>query len=287
MIAIYKKEMRAYFTHMMGYIFLAFMLLIIGIWFMMVNVMGSNPNFHIALSNATIFFFILIPTLTMRLFSEETRQKTDQLLFTSPLSVLQIVLGKFFAAFSLFLLATGITVILPLMLNSYGLLPVSQIAGTYVGFILLGMACIAVGVFISVLTDNQIIAAVITVAAIFVMFIMDTVASIMPTTAFASLMFVLLIVVAVIAIWYNATHNIIATLVVAALAIAVASGLYLVNNLIYDGVIVRTLLWLSVFTRFESFTNGIINISDLVYFVSFSALFVYFTVNVIEKRRWR
>jgi len=287
MISIYRKEMRAYFTHMMGYVFLAFMLLIIGVWFMMSNVMNANPNFQHALSNTTIFFFILIPTLTMRLFSEEARQKTDQLLFTSPLSVLQIVLGKFFAAFSLFVLATGVSVILPLLLSRHGELPVSQIAGAYVGFILLGMACIAVGVFISVLTDNQIIAAVITVGAIFVLFIMDTVAAIVPTTAFASLMFVVGVVVVVVALWFNATRNILATVVVAVLGIAIAGGLYLHNNLIYDGIIVRILLWFSVFARYEVFTRGIINISDIVYFVSFSALFVYLTVNLIEKRRWR
>lgn len=287
MISIYKKEMRAYFTHMMGYIFLAFMLLIIGTWFVMNNVMSRSPNFHHALSNATIFFFILIPTLTMRLFSEEARQKTDQLLFTSPLSVLQIVLGKFFAATSLFILATAISVILPLMLSRFGELPVSQITGSYIGFALLGMACIAVGVFISVLTDNQIIAAVITVAAVFVLFIMDTVAVLVPTTAFASLVFVIGVVAAVIALWFNATRNIIATVVVAVLGIAVAGGLYLHNNLFYDGIIVRALLWFSIFARYESFTHGIINISDIVYFVSFSALFVYLTVNLIEKRRWR
>ena len=287
MLSIYKKEMRAYFTHVLGYVFLAFMLLIIGIWFAMVNVMGMNPGFHHALSNATMFLFILIPTLTMRLFSEEARQKTDQLLFTSPLSVVQIVLGKFFAAVSLFLLALGGTILFPIMLGRFGDLPVNQIAGAYIGFALLGMACIAVGVFISSVTDNQIIAAVITIATIFIMFIMDAVAIIVPTTAFASLMFVVGIVVVLVALWYSATKHIVATIVVAVLAIAVAGGLYLFNNLIYDGIIVRSLLWFSVFARYEAFTSGIVNISDIVYFISFSGLFVYLTVNLIEKRRWR
>jgi len=272
---------------MMGYVFLAFLLLIIGIWFAMNNIMGGTANFQMALSNTTIFFFILIPTLTMRLFSEEARQKTDQLLFTSPLSVMQIVLGKFFAAVSLFLLATGVSVVLPLMINHYADLPVSQVVGAYAGFILLGAACIAVGVFISVLTDNQIIAAVLTVAAVFVMFVMEFVAHMMPTTTFASFIFVIIIVAAVIAIWYNATRHVIATLIFAALAIGIAGGLYLFNNLIYDGIAVRALLWLSVFSRYDNFLNGVLNLSDIVYYISFSALFVYFTANVIEKRRWR
>jgi len=287
MIAIYKKEMRAYFSHMMGYVFLAFMLLSIGIWFAINNVLGRNTNFNWALEGATIFFFIIVPVLTMRLFSEEARQKTDQLIFTSPLSVLSIVLGKFLAAFSLFSLATGITIIMPIMLSRFGEVPVSHITGTYVGFVLIGAACIAVGVFISVLTDNQIIAAVITIGAIFVMFIISAVAAIMPTTTFASLVFVLLVIAAIIAIWYNATRKIIVTVIIAVIALALAAGLYMANNLIYDGIIVRVLLWFSIFGRFSNFSRGILNINDIVYYISFSALFLYMTVNVIEKRRWR
>ncbi|MCL2286649.1 MAG: ABC transporter permease [Firmicutes bacterium] len=287
MLAIYRKEMRAYFTHMMGYVFLAFMLLVIGIGFALANVLSMSANFHRALESATMFFFILIPVLTMRLFSEEARQKTDQLIFTSPLSIVSIVVGKFFAAFSLFLLAMGITVIMPVMISRFGEVPVSHVAGTYIGFALIGAACIAVGVFISVLTDNQIIAAVMTIAAIFVMFIINAVAAMMPTTTFASFMFVLLVIAAVVAIWYNATRKIIATVIVAVIALAFAGGLYMFNNLIFDGIIVRVLLWFSLFGRFENFSRGILNINDIVYYISFSALFVYLTVNVIEKRRWR
>ena len=287
MTAIYKKEIRTYFTHMMGYIFLAFMLLLVGIWFSMISISGQNSNFHMVLSNITMFFFILIPVLTMRLFSEEARQKTDQLLFTSPLSVMQIVLGKFLAATTLFLISVAVTAVFPLMVMNYGSLPVSQIMGTYIGFFLIGMACIAVGVFISVLTDNQIIAAIATVGAVFVMFIIEAIALSMPTTTFASLIFVGVIVLAVAAIWYNSTKNVMAVLVVAALGLGIAGGLYLANNLFFDGIIVRTLLWLSIYSRFNNFAMGILNLNDIVYYISFSALFIYLTANVIEKRRWR
>ena len=287
MIAVYKKELRSYFTHMMGYTFLAVMILSVGIWFSLGNAFSMSANFHHALSQTTIFFFILIPALTMRIFSEETRQKTDQLLFTSPLSVFQIVLGKFFAAFSLFLVASGITIVMPLMLSRYGEMPVSQIVGTYVGFLLLAACCIAVGVFISVLTDNQIIAAVITIVTLFFMYMMDTVALLMPTSNLSSLVFVILVVVAVIGLWFAATRNIIATVIVAVLAIGVALGLYLFNGSVYEGIIVRSLLWLSLFDRFGNFTIGRIDTADIVYYVSFCVMFVYFTINVIEKRRWR
>ena len=287
MIAVYKKEMRTYFTNMMGYVFLTFMLLIIGLFFTLDNVFRLDPRFQMVLSNVTTFLFILIPVITMRLFSEEARQKTDQLLFTSPLSIAQIVLGKYFAAVSLFLVAVGISVFFPIFTSQYGSLPVNQITGTYIGFILLGMSCIAVGVFISVLTDNQIIAAVATVGMIFIMFVMEAIAFTMPTTTFASFMFVAIIIAVVIAVWFNATKNIIATFIVAVLALAVAGGLYLFNNLIFDGIIVRTLLWLSVFSRFTNFSMGILNPDDIIYYISFSALFIYLAINIIEKRRWR
>jgi len=173
------------------------------------------------------------------------------------------------------------------MIRGYGNLPVSQITGTYVGFILIGMACIAVGVFISVLTDNQIIAAIATMGAVFIMFIIDAIAISMPATTFASFMFVVAVIITIASILYNSTKSIVAAVVVALVGLAVAGGLYLSNNLFFDGLIVRVLQWLSIYSRFNNFALGILNLNDIVYYLSFSALFLYLTINVIEKRRWR
>ena len=272
---------------MTGYVFLAFLLMLIGIWFTFMNLLALNANFHHVLSNVTIFFFILVPTLTMRIFSEEAKQKTDQLLFTSPLTVGQIVFGKFFASISLFLIGVIISILLPLMITAHTNLPVSQIAGTYVGFFLLGISSVSIGLFISVLTENQIIAAVGTMGAIFVMFLMDAIALSMPTSTFASLMFVVFIIAVTTLVWYNGAKNIIVTVCFGLFAIIVAVALYLINNNVFDGIIVRALQWFSVFARFQNFTLGIVHSSDVIYYVSFSLLFIYLTINVIEKRRWR
>jgi ABC-2 type transport system permease protein len=288
MLSMYKKEIRAYFTQMVGYAFLTFMLLMMGLFFVFVNVFSGSVRFNETLATAGILFFILVPILTMRLFAEEKRHKTDQLLFTSPLSVTQIVLGKFCAAFSLFLIGVGITALFPFIMNRYAeSLPMNQIVGSYVGFILIGACCIAVGMFISVLTDNQIIAAVATFAAIYVMFIMESLAMTMPISAGASLVFVALIVLAVGGIWFYSTRNWLSSAILVILGVGVAVGLHLHNNLIYDAIIVRVLLWFSLYTRFGLLSFGILNLADLVYYVSFAALFVYLTMNVIEKRRWR
>ena len=288
MIPIYKKELRAYFTQMVGYAFLGFMLLLIGMFFTFVNVFGRNPHFSNTLETASILFFILVPILTMRLFSEEARHKTDQLLFTSPLSVFQIVMGKFCAAFSLFLIGMGITLIFPLIMSQYATtLPVAHTVGAYIGFILIGACCIAVGMFISVLTDNQIIAAVATFASIYVMFIMESIAFTMPISAAASFVFVALVIVAVAGIWFYSTRHKLTSALLALIGIGVAFGLYQYNNLIYDAIIIRVLLWFSLYTRFTVLSMGILHIADLVYYVSFVFLFVYLTINIIEKRRWR
>ena len=287
MLAMYKKEMRTFFTQMTGYVFVGFLLLLMGIWFVFMNLMTFNANFQHVLSNVTIFFFILIPTLTMRIFSEEAKQKTDQLLFTSPLNVSQIVLGKYFAAVTLFFVGVVISVLLPLMIRGSAELPVNQIVGAYIGFVLLGISCIAIGIFISVLTENQIIAAVATMGAIFVLFLIDMIALSLPTSTFASLMFVVFVIAAATAIWYNSIKNIIFSGLFGVFACLVAGGLYLYDNHIFDGIIVRVLLWFSIFTRFNTFAHGILHISYVVYYVSFSLLFVYLTINVIEKRRWR
>ena len=287
MRAIYKKEMRGFFTQMSGYVFLGFLLLLIGIWFSFLNLLSFSANFQNVLSNVTVFFFILVPTLTMRVFSEEAKQKTDQLLFTSPLTVAQIVFGKFFASISLFLIGVIISILLPLMIAGHAELPVSRIVGTYIGFFLLGVSAISVGLFISVLTENQIIAAVGTMGAIFVMFLMDAIALGMPTSTFASLMFVVFIIAITTAIWYNGAKNILVAVCFGAFATVFAVVLYLINNAVYDGIIVRALQWFSVFARFNSFANGIVHSSDVVYYVSFTLLFIYLTINVIEKRRWR
>ncbi|MCL2703228.1 MAG: ABC transporter permease [Defluviitaleaceae bacterium] len=287
MISIYKKEMLAYFANMIGYIFLFFMLLVMGIYFYMFNVLRRDPNFQGALSNTSILFLILMPALTMRLFSEEARNKTDQLLFTSPLSIIQIVMGKFLAAVTLFFSGIVISMLFPLMISNYGTLPMSQIVGSYIGFALIGICCIAVGMFISVLTDNQIVAAIAAFASLFVMFIMDGIALSMPTSTMASLMFVAAVIAIIALIWYNSTKNIAAAIIIAVLGISAAAGLYVINNLIYDGIIVRALRWFSIYARFTSLALGIFNLSDVIYYLSFSALFIYLTVNIIEKRRWR
>lgn len=287
MFAIYKKELRTYFNTMTGYAFLGFFILVTAFYFSFLNVISGNPMYSETLSYTVTMFLILIPILTMRLFAEEAKQKTDQLLYTSPVSITQIVAGKFLASFSLFFIGVAITGLFPFMLSRFGQIPTSEILGAMFGYLLMGGCLISIGIFISVLTDNQIIAAVATFAAMFFIFMVDGIAVSMPVNTASSVTFVCAFIMLIVFIIYNSTRNIYASVIIALLGFAAVAIAYFSNNLIFDGVIVKVLSWFSILSRFDNFYMGVFNISDVVYYITFSLAFLYFTVNVIEKRRWR
>ena len=287
MTAIVMKELRIYFSQMTGYIFLALMTFFTALFYVAMNVLFLSPNFHQVLSSSTILFFLLIPTLTMRLFADEIKNRTDQLLYTSPLTVWQIVLGKYLAAAVLFVGAMVVTLLFPFFSSQFGELPIAQIVGAYIGYILMGLGFIALGLFISVLTENQIIAAVATSGSIFLVFILDGIASGMPADAMSSLIFIGVVILAVAGLLYHSTKNIFAGAVLAVIGWAVSGVLFYIDRLMFDAVIPNTFRWLSVFSRFDTLTRGILHLADIVFYISFSAVFIYLAVNVIEKRRWR
>lgn len=287
MTAVVMKELRAYFSQMTGYIFLALTTLLVGLFFTFVNVFALSPGFHQVLNEATLLFLIMIPALTMRLFADESRNKTDQLLYTSPLTIWQIVLGKYLAAALLFLMGMAITVLFPVMMSFYGDLPLTQIIGAYLGFILMGFSFIGLGLLISVTTENQIIAAVATFGTIFAFFLMDVIASAMPADATSSLVFVIIVILIFAGILYNGTKNIFAAIILMFAGIAGTVAMFFINNLLFDGLIVRMFRWLSMFSRFDSLSRGVLNISDVVFYLTFSLLLIYLTINFVEKRRWR
>ncbi|HOA80039.1 MAG TPA: ABC transporter permease [Defluviitaleaceae bacterium] len=286
MLAIINKELRSYFASATGYIFMSFFLLISGIFFSITNLLGQNPLYNNVLSSITFIFLFVVPMLTMRLISEETRQKTDQLLLTSPLKVSDIVLGKYFAALLLFLLTLLITVLYPIILSFYGNVAVGEVLGGYIGFFLLGAAFISVGLFISSLTENQVISAVVTVITLLVLWIMDGIIMGLPTDRKSSIVVVGILVIAIAALLYYSTKNIYISagaIIIGAIAMVL---LYVSNPAIYDGIILKLFQWFSLMERYQSFSFGIFDISSVVYFITFSFAFIFLTIQTIEKRRW-
>lgn len=286
MVSIFKKELKTYFNTITGYGFLGFFVLITGYFFVSQNIVSASSNYNDTLAGSMIMFLILIPVITMRLFAEETRQKTDQLLFSAPVTVPDIVGGKFLAAVLLFLMGMLITFIFPLTLSRFGDIDWGMTIVGLLGYFMMGTCLISVGLFISVLTDNQIVAAAATFAAVFLLLMMDNISSSAPVTAAASLIFIAVVILCIALIIYNSTKNLPAAGIFALLCFVVTGGLYLFKPNLFDGVIVSALGWFSVLNRFENFYMGIISISDVVYYITFSLAFLYITVNVIEKRRW-
>ncbi|MCD7904584.1 MAG: ABC transporter permease [Clostridiales bacterium] len=286
MTAIYKKELRTYFNTLTGYIFLGFFVAITGIYFMMNNMDAGSLNYVDTLAGSLMLFWVLIPVLTMRLFAEEARQKTDQLLFTSPVGVWGIVLGKFLAAVSLFIIGVLITGIFPFILSRFGDIAIGETINVMFGYVIMGCALISVGIFISALTDNQIVAAVATFAALFVLFMIDNFTAEMPITAVSSLVFAALVIVILTLVLYSSVKNLWVSLGFFVIALGIELILYYFNPSLYDGLISKFFGWFSMISRFENFYAGVFSLADTVYYISFAFVFIYLTVNSIEKRRW-
>lgn len=286
MKAIFDKEFRSYFTSSIGYIFMVVFLFISGIFFALSNLIPAKSDYSSVLQNTIFVFMILVPVLTMRTLAEETAQKTDQLLLTAPLKVSDIVLGKYFAAVCLFLLTLLITCIYPLIMSMFGKINVWEIVGNYVGFALMGMAFIAVGLFISSLTDKQIIAAVGTLGALLFLWIIDWLKQALPTSMTAGIVFAAILVFALCAIVYNATKNIYIGIGVGIVGAIIMAIVYFAKKTLYEGFTSRFFGWFSLVNRYYNFAMGILDVSSIVYYITFSIAFVFLAGRMIEKRRW-
>ena len=233
MIAVWKREVQSYFLSPLAYIFIGAFMIVAGIMFSINNIMYLSVSFNTTLSSMTFIFMLLVPLLTMKLISEDRKSKTDQLLLTAPISIFAIVMGKYLAAVTVFVLTLVLSFIFPIILSIFGMPAMGEIVTGYIGFLLLGCALIAVGVFISSVTENQVISALVT-------------------------FFVLLIM------WMGN----------AALALIPAP------------FVVSVLEWFLVYSRISPFTLGLLPLTPIIYFISFSAVFLFLAVRSIEKRRW-
>ena len=239
------------------------------------------------LGNITFIFLLVVPILTMRLLSEETKQKTDTLLLTNPISITGVVLGKYFAALAVFLMTLFITILYPILLSIVGIITVSEIAGGYIGVILLGAAFIAVGLFVSSLTDNQVIAAVVTFAVLLFLWFLDPVQQLIPSQKVAGIVFLGIVAAGIAVFAYFTIRNIYISIAVLVVGAGIIVLLVFFKDEFFEGLIIKFLQWFSLVTRYQEFNRGLVGISPIVYYLSFSATFIFLTIRVIEKRRWR
>lgn len=286
MTAVYKRELRSYLTSMIGYIFIFFVLLLTGIYFSAYQLSAAYPKFEYTLSALTFVFLISVPILTMRVLAEERKQKTDQLLLTAPVSVEKIVMGKYLALVTVFAIPMVIICLYPLLMTKFGTVSLGMAYTAILGFFLLGCANLAIGVFVSSLTESQVIAAVLTFVFLFAFYMMNGISSFFSEGALSTCITFGLLVLAASIIIYTMIKNFLISAVVCVAGEAVLAVLYLVNSDFFAGGIQKVLQVFNISGHFDNFANGIFDIKGILYFISVIAVCVFLTIQSIVKRRW-
>jgi hypothetical protein len=287
MSAIYKKEFKSYFNNMTGWVVIVFLLVIAGIFVKAINLDGKYPGFEVSLGSMGMVLLFVVPILTMRSLSEERATKTDQLLFSLPISVSKMVLAKYFAMVTVFAIPIGIMALYPLFLLLYGSVSLLTAYSALFGYFLLGSALIAIGLFVSSLTESIVIAAVITFGAMLLCNLMSNLADMIPTTAIASFIAFTVLVVLLAFIVYMMTKNYWLSFFCAVIIEAVLLGVYIFSQSSLAGSFSDVLSWMSLFDRMNTFIySRMFDITSIIYYISVAVLFVFLATQSVDRRRW-
>lgn len=286
MSAVFRHELRSYFHSLTAYVFGAFLLAVIGIGAMLYNLEAAVSNFEFVLSFASIIFVVIVPILTMRTMAEERRQRTDQLLYSLPITTTQVVLGKYLALLVVYLIPLAVISLYPLLFSRFGDVYLPTSYGSLFAFFLMGAALLAVGMFLSSLTDNQGFAAGIGIAAILLNYYSVSLAEYTSSTAMGSLiaLYVIALLLGVVIRGLIRNENLaygVTFVLIAALSVA-----YFVNSSAFEGLLPDIMTKLSLFRQFSSFVNGAFDLTAIVYYVSVMGLFLFLSVQSLEKRRY-
>ena len=284
--AIFRHELRNYFHSLTAYVFGAFLLAVIGIGAMYYNLEAAVSNFEFVLSFASIIFVVIVPILTMRTLAEERRQRTDQLLYSLPITTTQVVLGKYLALLVVYLILLAVISLYPLLFSRFGDVYLPTSYGSLFAFFMMGAALLAVGMFLSSLTDNQGFAAGIGIAAILLNYYSVSLAEYTSSTAMGSLIALYVIALLLGVVIRGLTRNENLAYGVTFALIAALSVAYFVNSTAFEGLLPDIMTKLSLFRQFNSFVNGAFDLTAIVYYVSVMGFFLFLSVQSMEKRRY-
>lgn len=284
--AIFRHELRNYFHSLTAYVFGAFLLAVVGLGSVLYNLQATVSNFEFVLSFASIIFVVIVPILTMRTLAEERRQRTDQLLYSLPITTTQVVLGKYFALLVVYLIPLAVVSLYPLLFSQFGEVYLPTSYGSLFAFFMMGAALLAVGMFLSSLTDNQGFAAGIGIAAILLNYYSVSLAEYTSSTAMGSLIALYVIALLLGVVIHNLTRNENLAYGVTLVLIAALSVAYFVNSSAFEGLLPDIMTKLSLFRQFNSFVNGAFDLTAIVYYVSVMGFFLFLSVQSMEKRRY-
>lgn len=287
MRAIYKRELRSYFQSMTGCVFVAFLVAFTGVYFTAYNLNAGYPYFSYTLSGSLFVFIVGIPLITMRSFAEERKNKTDQLLFTSPVSLTKVVLGKYLAIITVVAIPILIFCLFPLIIQMNG---TAYLKVDYISLLVFFLLCCvyaAIGMFLSSLTESPIIAYISTFGVLLILYLWDGIIEFLPSSDIGCMFGLLVILSLIIFYVYRMTSNWLISAVLEALSVIACAAVYFVKPELYDNLLTNMLGKLTLADVFTDIVNTqIVDMSGVMLYLSLIVIFLFLTVQAIQKRRW-
>ena len=286
MKAVLKHELSNYFHSLTAYVFGAFLLVAVGVGAMLYNIQTALANFEYVFGFISLIFVVIIPILTMRVIAEERRQKTDQLLYSLPITTTQVVTGKFLALLIVYLVPMCVICFYPMVFAQYGEVYLLTSYGTMIAFFVMGAALLTIGMFISSLTENQGFAAGIGVAVILFNYYSVSLAEYVSSTALGSMVALVVIAIIISVIVKHLTRNENLMYGVGLTLIFIICITYFIDSSKFEGLLPDIMTKLSLFERFNTFVNGVFDVTSIVFYITVMVFFLFLTVQSLEKRRY-
>ena len=287
MRAIYKRELDSYFHSMIGYVFISFFLAFTGVYFMAYNLNYGYPIFSYVLSSLVFILLIAIPVLTMKSFSEDRKSRTDQLLLTAPVSLGQIVLGKYLAMVTVYLIPNLVFCLYPLVIKMQGN---AYLLTDYCGilvFFLMGCVFIAIGMFLSSLTESQIIAAISSFGVLLILYLWNGILGFLPSSALLNLIILLVLLTLVSALVWHITGNPVMAGILEVIFLAAGVIVYAVDSGLYESLLSDVLGQLDLTAPLtDVVSSSLLDTGSIILYLSVIGLFIFLTMQSIQKRRW-
>lgn len=286
MTAIFKREFRSYFTGMVGYAVAAVSLFFLGLYFTNRNLLYQSSDFAGVLYTTTLILLFLLPAVSMRSFAEERRARTDQLLLTSPVSIPAIVAGKFLAQLAVFCVPLTAAAVMPLILMMFGKVSLISAYAALLGYILLGGACLAVGTFISCLTENQIVAYLASFVVLLIAYLMNGIKTMFTSGNILAFVVFALVLLAASAAVGVVCKNILAGGAVLVVGAAALFALFILRPAWLLSAFDAVLTALALFAPYAEIIGGSFSLPVILYYLSVIGVFLFFTGQTLERRRW-
>ena len=286
MIAVFRRELASYFKGVLGYLLSAFLLIFAGIYTMAYNLSGYCNNFEYVLNAICFIYLIAVPIISMRALAEEKRQKTDQLLYALPIRLSDVVIGKYLGMVCVLAVPVAIMALYPLILSQWGSISYTNAYGALLAFFLLGACLLSIGLFISSMTESQVASAVITLVAMLLLYFMSGLASYVSTDSSSSLLALCVLALLFAVILQMLTKN---PIISGGVGIVLVGGLIVWHSIspdVFSGLFPNMMNAISVFERFDTFVDGVFDLTAIVYYLSIIVVFLFLTVQAMEKRRW-